>query len=90
LLRVVLPPLEADAELYRGYAYQEDEPLSVPIRAYGGALDPHVTREQLEAWRAQTSGSFELRLFPGGHFYLREHQAELLDALGGELAQTAR
>jgi medium-chain acyl-[acyl-carrier-protein] hydrolase len=38
--------------------------------AYGGDEDPTVSREELEAWRAQTSASFELRLFQGGHMYL--------------------
>lgn len=36
----------------------------------GGAGDPDVSRQQLNAWRAGTEGPFRPRLFPGGHFYL--------------------
>lgn len=87
LLRLILPPLEADAALYRSWVYEQDEPLPLPLRAYGGTADPHVTREQLEGWRAETSRSFEVRSFPGGHFYLRGQPAPFLAALAADLAQ---
>ncbi len=69
-MRAVLPALRADAALYRNYVYTEEPPLDVPIRAYGGADDPRISREHLEAWAEQTVLSFAVRLFPGGHFYL--------------------
>jgi surfactin synthase thioesterase subunit/glycosyltransferase involved in cell wall biosynthesis len=81
----ILPALRADTALYRHYVYTEDAPLPFPIRAYGGAADPHITREHLEAWREQTTASFALRLFPGGHFYLRTAQAEFVAALREDL-----
>jgi surfactin synthase thioesterase subunit len=40
-----------------------------------------VRREHLEAWSAQTSASFGLRLFRGGHFYLQSARPEFLAAL---------
>jgi len=83
----VLPALEADAALYRNYVYAEDAPLEVPIRAYGGADDPNVRPEHLAAWAEQTRASFAARLFPGGHFYLRSSQAEILAALAADLEQ---
>jgi len=72
LLRALLPAMAADAALYRRYVYTEDEPLPCPIRAYGGVADPDIHREHLEPWAEQTTASFALRLFPGGHFYLRD------------------
>ena len=72
LLAAVLPALTADAGLYRRYVYTEAAPLPFPIRAYGGAEDPNIRREHLEGWAGQTSASFAVRLFPGGHFYLRD------------------
>ena len=86
LLRGVLPALEADAALYRNYIYNEDAPFSFPIRAYGGTDDPNVRREHLEAWREQTTDSFSLRIFPGGHFYLNTARDEFLAALTEDLA----
>jgi medium-chain acyl-[acyl-carrier-protein] hydrolase len=68
-------------------AYVPEEPLAVPLGAYGGADDSHVRGEDLEAWRAQTMASFERREFPGGHFYLRSARSELLQVLGRDLAE---
>jgi medium-chain acyl-[acyl-carrier-protein] hydrolase len=66
----ILPALKADAALYRNYIYTEEPALGCPIRAYGGQDDPNIRLEHLEAWREQTTGSFAVRQFPGGHFYL--------------------
>lgn len=90
LMRVLLPPLKADTLLYQRWSYTEDDPLPCPINAYGGAEDENVTREHLEAWREQTCASFALRIFPGGHFYLRRQQSEFLDALGRDLDDLRR
>ncbi len=81
----VLPALRADTHLYRHYIYTEEPSLPIPIHAYGGLDDPHVSRAHLEAWREQTTESFTLRQFPGGHFYLKEHRAEFDAALQEDL-----
>lgn len=80
LMRLILPPLKADTMLYRNYVYSGEPPLPCPIRAYGGVSDPNVSREHLEAWAEQTSSGFALRMFPGGHFYLRSDQSGFLEA----------
>jgi len=85
-LRLILPPLREDAAVYHNYVYAEEPPLDCPIRAYGGVDDPNVRREHLEGWREQTTGTFETRLFPGGHFYLQTARAEFLAALARDLA----
>ncbi len=86
--RAILPALKADAALYRNYVYSEAAPLSCPIRAYGGQDDPNVRLEHLEAWAGQTAGSFAVRLFPGGHFYLKgdKPRGAFLRALEADLA----
>jgi surfactin synthase thioesterase subunit/glycosyltransferase involved in cell wall biosynthesis len=85
LMRAILPALEADAALYRNYVYAEEERLSIPVRAYGGASDPNVRREHLEGWAEQTTASFAVRLFPGGHFYLAADREAFLAALEEDL-----
>jgi surfactin synthase thioesterase subunit len=87
VLRAVLPALRADAALYRSYVYTEDAPLDAPVRAYGGVEDPNVRPEHLAGWAEQTRASFAVRPFPGGHFYLRSAQAEMLAALEADLEQ---
>jgi surfactin synthase thioesterase subunit/glycosyltransferase involved in cell wall biosynthesis len=85
LLRVVLPALQADTALYRGYVYREEPPLDCPIFAYGGAEDPNVRPEHLDAWRNETTGPFSLRLFPGGHFFIDTARPDFLEALSEDL-----
>jgi surfactin synthase thioesterase subunit/glycosyltransferase involved in cell wall biosynthesis len=86
LMRAILPALEADTALYRSYTYAEEAPLACPIRAYGGEYDPNVRQEHLAAWGEQTTASFALRIFPGGHFYLNTVRLPFLDALAKDVA----
>ncbi len=84
LAGAVLPALRADTNLYSHYAYREEAPLACPIRAYGGSGDPHILPPHLEAWRVQTTASFGVRVFAGGHFYWSESAAEFRRALEGD------
>lgn len=85
LTRLFLPILRADVELIETYAYTSEQPLDCPITAFGGLQDGNVTRETLAAWQAQTNGSFNLRMFPGDHFYLNDARETLLRAISQEL-----
>jgi surfactin synthase thioesterase subunit/glycosyltransferase involved in cell wall biosynthesis len=86
LMKLALPSLLSDSRLYRNYSYSEEDPLNVPIAAYGGDADPNVTSEHLEAWREQTASSFHRYEFPGGHFYLESARSMLLKTLREALA----
>jgi surfactin synthase thioesterase subunit/glycosyltransferase involved in cell wall biosynthesis len=86
LAAAVLPALRADTAVYRHYSYTEDAPFDFPIRAYGGIDDPNIQPHHLEAWREQTTGTFGVRRFPGGHFYLRESADAFRAALEADLA----
>jgi surfactin synthase thioesterase subunit/glycosyltransferase involved in cell wall biosynthesis len=87
LLQVILPALRADTELYRNYVYVEEPPLACPICAYGGAGDPNVKPQHLEAWGRQTTAGVSLRTFDGGHFFVDSARDEFLLALAGNLAE---
>jgi surfactin synthase thioesterase subunit/glycosyltransferase involved in cell wall biosynthesis len=87
LLRVAMPALRADTRLYRNYVYQPGQPLELPIYAYGGAGDPNVHWEHVEAWKAQTTREFVHREFLGGHFFIQSAQTEFLEALSSDLGQ---
>jgi len=84
-IRLALPALRADAALYRNYVYAEGPSLDCSIRAYGGLHDERISRSQIEAWAAQTTKDFSLEMFPGGHFFLKTHQAEFLAGLVRDL-----
>jgi surfactin synthase thioesterase subunit/glycosyltransferase involved in cell wall biosynthesis len=86
LERAVLPSLRADTTLYRNYVYTEDAPFDFPVRAYGGVDDSNIRREHLDGWREQTAGTFAVRTFAGGHFYMQESTVEFRAALEADLA----
>jgi medium-chain acyl-[acyl-carrier-protein] hydrolase len=81
LLDLLLPALRADFALYENHAYSPEAPLDCPISAFGGRQDQEVSREELEAWRDQTTRSFMLEMFEGDHFFLQSTQRALLQAL---------
>jgi surfactin synthase thioesterase subunit/glycosyltransferase involved in cell wall biosynthesis len=85
LIQLALPVLRSDTRLYRNYSYSEEPPLPIPIYAYCGTADPNVSPEQMADWASQTSASFHQRTFPGGHFYLRELSAAVLESLTQDL-----
>jgi len=72
LMEIMLPLLRADFAVYETYVYSAEPPLNCPISAFGGLQDRRVNNSDLDAWRAQTSVSFSLRMFPGDHFFLKQ------------------
>lgn len=63
-----------------------DAPLSCPITAMGGVDDDRATADELDAWRAQTTGPLEREMFPGGHFFLQSERTRLLSSLSRHLS----
>lgn len=86
LMALLLPGLRADMTALETHRPPPRPPMAIPISALGGSQDPITPREDLEAWRRETSAAFRIRLFPGGHFYLVERRPELLDDLARTLA----
>jgi medium-chain acyl-[acyl-carrier-protein] hydrolase len=85
LMTMMVPILRADFRVVQTYRYKPEPPLDCSISAYGGLEDHKITREQLQAWREQTTASFSLRMFPSDHFFLHTSQALLLRILSREL-----
>ena len=85
LMEMMLPILRADFSICDTYEYTEEAPLECPISAFGGFQDVDVPRENLEAWRKQTSSSFTLRMLPGNHFFLHSNETLLLNLLAIQL-----
>jgi medium-chain acyl-[acyl-carrier-protein] hydrolase len=88
LLALLVPVLRADMAALETFRPSKSAALPYPISAFGGAQDPQVPRNHLEAWRDQTSGAFRVRVFPGGHFYLNQQRDALLRDISATLAPT--
>jgi medium-chain acyl-[acyl-carrier-protein] hydrolase len=87
LLDLMLPTIRADFELYETYEYHPEPPLECPMTIYGGLEDHEVEAERLAAWSEMTVGACEIRMFPGGHFYLNKLRAIFLQTFAGDLLQ---
>ena len=85
LMHIMLPTLRADFILCELYTYTSEPPFTYPITAFGGIDDKTVSEQELQAWREQTTSDFALHMFPGDHFFLREHARELVQVIGDAL-----
>ncbi len=84
LLRMMLTTLRADFKLAETYACSQRPPLQCPITAFGGLEDSLVSRNDLKAWRTQTTNAFDLWLLPGDHFFVQTCDSLLLQILHRE------
>lgn len=82
---LLFPTLRADFALCAGYAYRPEAPLDCPVTVLAGREDHARPPARLEAWRAETSGAFELRVFPGDHFFPRSATREMLTLIRARL-----
>lgn len=70
LLEVYLPALRADYQARDGYQYTPSDPVSCPITAMVGDVDPLIRIvDGVQEWEQCTSNRFDLHTFDGGHFY---------------------
>ncbi|WP_313738739.1 alpha/beta fold hydrolase [Pseudomonas sp.] len=84
LMGLTLPILRADFLLCGRYAYRQRPPLRCPLHVLAGDAD-RATQEQLLAWAQETLGPFDLKMFPGGHFFIHTEEDRVLDALTSRL-----
>jgi len=85
VLALLLPCLRADITALETYRPLRRPPLACPLTVYGGAEDRLVAPADLAQWRHETTGAFDMRVFPGGHFYLDARRAEVLADLSARL-----
>lgn len=85
LVALLLPMLRADFAVLESYTYTPTPPLDLPVRAFCGDADPHISPAQADAWREHTSSRFALTTVAGGHFYLDERRAALLATIRDDL-----
>lgn len=86
-MRSVLPTLRADFSIIDTYEYADEPALGMPIRAFGGTFDPDVREDDLLAWQVHTTADFRLRQLRGGHFIVRDCQAEITRAIAEDVEQ---
>ncbi len=77
--QLMLPVIRNDYQLIETYLPSSlNATLPIPLSAFAGNKDSELTIEQAADWSSMTSGSFQLRVFEGGHFYLCDHRAAVI------------
>jgi medium-chain acyl-[acyl-carrier-protein] hydrolase len=87
LMDLMLPTIRVDFELCETYEYHPESPLECAMTIYGGLEDSSVKAERLAAWSEMTVGACEIRMLPGGHFYIDSSRAIFLQTFAGDLLQ---
>jgi surfactin synthase thioesterase subunit len=90
LRQTFLPQIHADFALSENYRFRDEQPLDCPIVAFAGVTEDDLEESELNAWSAHTGRGFRSRRFPGDHFFIRESQALVVEALGQEVASMRR
>ncbi|MGY3553474.1 thioesterase II family protein [Williamsia sp. R60] len=86
VMRMALPVMKIDYRAFDAYSCGTDVTVAAPIRAMGGAEDPFITPGQLHGWGTHTTGSVDVTVFDGGHFYLDENRDDVAELLVAEPA----
>ena len=85
LMNLLIPTISADFAISETSVYSPSVPLNCPISAYGGIADPDVKYDDLESWKEQKINSFNVRMFPGDHFYIRNKPEVIINSILKEL-----
>lgn len=73
ILELVLPTLRSDVKLAEQYQYEAKSPISSDIYVFYGEEDILLTPEGMKQWEKETTGKTQITVFPGGHFYFKQH-----------------
>lgn len=68
-IRIYLPALRADLRLTETYTRSPGPPLSVPLSVFAGRQDRLTDGPSLVGWARETTGTFDLTILSGGHFF---------------------
>ncbi|GAA2103510.1 alpha/beta fold hydrolase [Streptomyces albiaxialis] len=85
VLEMILPAVRSDYAAVERYRHEPGLAVNCPVTALIGDDDVKVTRDEARAWAEHTTGAFDLRVLPGGHFYLVERSKEVIELVSGAL-----
>jgi pyochelin biosynthetic protein PchC len=78
LRSMILPAARADMMMAETYRPSTGVKLPIPVSVIVGDADPELDYAQACLWSEHTTSHFDIRTFPGGHFYLASQEKELL------------
>jgi pyochelin biosynthesis protein PchC len=87
LLEMVLPAVRNDYRAVETYRRGPEATIGVPVVIITGDDDPRTSPAEAAAWAEHTTAGTELYTFSGGHFFIEQHQSEVVGVLADELRQ---
>jgi medium-chain acyl-[acyl-carrier-protein] hydrolase len=87
LMELLAPLIRADFELCERYRYREEAPLPVPFTCFAATDDAEVDPADVAGWPRHSSRSCRHRVYPGGHFFVRDHAPGVIADVTADLRQ---
>lgn len=81
IVQMILPALRADYRAVETYRMSVGTRIRTPVSILIGDSDPRVSVADAQAWSDITDGGSQLRVFPGGHFYLDQQHEQVATAI---------
>lgn len=89
LMEMMLPTIRADFSVSEDYVYTPRPLLHTPVTAVRGTEDWSTQRDDVERWRDQTTGAFEMIDVGGGHFTMTTDGPVMVPIIRRRLSLTA-
>jgi medium-chain acyl-[acyl-carrier-protein] hydrolase len=83
--RLIVPTLRADCEVAESVRHRPRPPLECDLLVLCGDDDARISVAQIEPWREQTVRRFTVATFPGGHFYFKGQEPDVVQRILAEL-----
>jgi surfactin synthase thioesterase subunit len=82
---MILPPIRSDYQAVMAHRFAPGRSLDCPVTVLTGDNDPRVSIDEAAAWSVHTTGPTELKVFPGGHFFLVDQSTPVTELLADRL-----
>lgn len=86
LLSLFAGILRADFAVLETHTFIDEPPLACPITVLHADDDREVRAEQSAAWAQHTAGGATVHLFRGGHFFVHQQRAAVLQRIVADLS----
>jgi surfactin synthase thioesterase subunit len=90
LTELLLPVLRSDFALCEQYRLRHVHLLQSPIITLSGEQDEDTRESEMQMWRRLTTAEFRSLRFPGGHFFFKDDQNDVIGIVCKELERHRR
>ncbi|HUA28997.1 MAG TPA: alpha/beta fold hydrolase [Streptosporangiaceae bacterium] len=85
LIRLLAPLIRTDFGLCEHYRHRDEPPLPIPFTCFSATEDTEVSPADVAGWERHSSASWRHCVYPGGHFFIRDHEQSVLADIAADL-----